>query len=111
MEHHLGFWPIPLLRGRNRGSRRGCRWNLTVHYSPAAARKIQYFRELPERARRAEWGTGPGERSMQAGGQKIVRPHDEPIHPIDRKPNRISGEPVYNRNRLQPSRSASRRCK
>ncbi len=29
MEHHLGFWPIPLLRGRNRWSRRGCRWNLT----------------------------------------------------------------------------------
>ncbi len=29
MEHHLGFWPIPLQKGRNRGSRRGCKWNLT----------------------------------------------------------------------------------
>jgi len=110
MEHHLGFWPVPLLRGRNRGSRRGCRWNLTVHYSPVAARKIQYFRELLERLRGPERGTGAGEWSMQAGGQKIVRPHDESIHPISRKPNRISGETVYNRSRLQ-ARSASRRCK
>jgi len=23
MEHHLGFWPVPLLRGRNRGRGEG----------------------------------------------------------------------------------------
>src|SRR5882724_8291769 len=46
MEHHLGFWPIPLLRGRNRRSRRGCRWNLNRHYSSGQDGKSQYFREL-----------------------------------------------------------------
>jgi len=46
MEHHLGFWPIPLQRGRNRRSRQGCRWNLYGNYKPARGGKIQYFREL-----------------------------------------------------------------
>src|ERR1044071_1158002 len=29
MEHHLEFGTVPLQRSRNRGSRRGCKWNLS----------------------------------------------------------------------------------
>jgi hypothetical protein len=43
MEHHLGFWPIPLLRGRNRRSRRGCRWNLTGIIAPGRTAKASIF--------------------------------------------------------------------
>ena len=48
MKHHLEFGRFRLQRGRNRGWRRGCRWNLYRHYMPAAHNKIQYFRELLE---------------------------------------------------------------
>jgi len=44
MEHHLGFGRFRLQRGRNRRSRRGCRWNLYGNYKPARGGKIQYFR-------------------------------------------------------------------
>lgn len=45
MEHHLGFWPIPLTE-RPQPLRHGCRWNLYGNYKPARGGKIQYFREL-----------------------------------------------------------------
>jgi hypothetical protein len=50
MEHHLEFLaPVPLLRGRNRLSRRGCRWNLTGIIVPRRAAKSSIFNRFPER--------------------------------------------------------------
>lgn len=71
MEHHLGFWPIPLLRGRNRRSRRGCRWNLTGIIALGRTAKASIFESCWIGRRKPEWGTGAPEWSKQAGGQKL----------------------------------------
>jgi hypothetical protein len=61
MEHHLGFWPIPLQRGRNRWSRQGCRWNLTGIIDLPAAAKSTIFGSCWTGLNQGEWGSQVGE--------------------------------------------------
>ena len=110
MEHHLGFWPIPLLRGRNRRSRRGCRWNLTGIIALGRTAKASIFESCWIGRRKPERGTRAPEWSKQAGGAEIVRLQRTWIHLIgSRKPNRISREPCIIRAEHQARSSFKER--
>ena len=73
MEHHLEFWPVPLQRGRNRWSRRGCRWNLAgiiclPHMAKSSIFESCWIGRCPlNGAKQAEGKRRPARR-------KIVRP-------------------------------------
>src|SRR6185503_8652787 len=70
MEHHLEFGRFRLQRGRNRGARRGCRWNLYGHYKPAGGRECQYFSRVAAVSKRRKGRLTAGRRVVG----KIVRP-------------------------------------
>jgi hypothetical protein len=61
MEHHLEFGPVPLLRGRNRWSRRGCRWNLTRIIALGGMAKASIFESCWIGSWDAEQGTAAPE--------------------------------------------------
>jgi hypothetical protein len=75
MEHHLEFLaPVPLLRGRNRVSRRGCRWNLKGIIALGRVGKSSIFGGLRKGSRDAERGARAGGWGKEAGGwrKKLV---------------------------------------
>ena len=71
MEHHLGFWPIPLLRGRNPLVTARVWWNLTGIIALGRTAKASIFEGCWIGRGKAERGTGAPEWSKQAGGQKL----------------------------------------
>jgi len=93
MEHHLEFGRFRLQRGRNRGARRGCRWNLYGHYKPAGGGECQYFSRVAAVSKRRKWALDRG----KTGYWEDCATRSPTASSKRKKPNRISGEPVYNR--------------
>src|SRR5882724_6182679 len=109
MEHHLGFWPIPLQRGRNRWSRRGCRWNLTGIIALGRTAKASIFESC--------WIVGGrlnGEPEHLNGQRRQVGRNCATTEDLDssnggRRPNRISREPCIIRAEHQARSSFKER--